>query len=500
MSGRCGTSQCAWCGSGNKSQSCGSKCQCGSGPGHKTPLDAMKNGKRETILYVPVITPANRYDYLATVDADPESPNYGKVVHRLKMHHLDDELHHTGWNACSSCHGDSSKKRSHMIMPSISSSRIYIVDMTSPLEPKIAKKIETSEYKQFDLSTPHTSHCLGSGDIMISCMGNAKDDGKCQFLLLDSNFEVNDVWAPEDINANMNYDFWYQPKFDVMISTEWGHPWAFKSGFNPEHVASGYYGKSLNVFSWKSKKMTQKIDLGDNGLIPLEVRFLHDPNMAEGFVGCALSSTIHRFYMDDDHQWKSEVVITIPPKEVEGWAMKTMPGLITDILISLDDRYLYFCNWLHGDIRQYDITNTRRPRFVGQIFLGGSICKGGNVKVTEDHELSEQPDPVFIGGRKIEAGPQMIQLSLDGKRLFVSNSLFLAWDQQMYPDLVKNGGHILQIDVDNVNGGLSLNRDFFVDFGDEPEGPGLAHEIRYPGGDCTSDIWLAMDQANQARL
>ena len=50
---------------------------------------------------------------------------------------------------------------------------------------------------------------------------------------------------------------------------------------------------------------------------------------------------------------------------------------------------------------------------------------------------------------------------------------------------------LLQIDVDTVNGGLSLNRDFLVDFGLEPRGPALAHEIRYPGGDCTSDIWLS---------
>ena len=32
-----------------------------------------------------------------------------------------------------------------------------------------------------------------------------------------------------------------------------------------------------------------------------------------------------------------------------------MPPLITDILISLDDRFLYFSNWLRGDIAQYDI-------------------------------------------------------------------------------------------------------------------------------------------------
>ena len=45
------------------------------------------------------------------------------------------------------------------------------------------------------------------------------------------------------------------------------------------------------------------------------------------------------------------------------------PGLITDVLLSLDDKYLYFSNWLHGDIRQYDITDTANPKLVGQVCL-----------------------------------------------------------------------------------------------------------------------------------
>lgn len=52
---------------------------------------------------------------------------------------------------------------------------------------------------------------------------------------------------------------------------------------------------------------------------------------------------------------------------------------------------------------------------------------------------------------------------------------------------------LLQIDVDTAEGGLTLNPDFLVDFGDEPDGPVLAHEVRYPGGDCTSDIYLAKE-------
>ena len=82
----------------------------------------------------------------------------------------------------------------------------------------------------------------------------------------------------------------------------------------------------------------------------------------------------------------------------------------------------------------------------------------------------------------------MLQLSLDGRRLYVTSSLFSSWDNQFYPDMAKNGSFLLQIDCDPA-GGMKVNDRFFVDFGREPYGPARAHEMRYPGGDCTSDIW-----------
>jgi selenium-binding protein 1 len=84
----------------------------------------------------------------------------------------------------------------------------------------------------------------------------------------------------------------------------------------------------------------------------------------------------------------------------------------------------------------------------------------------------------------------MLQLSLDGKRLYVTNSLLSAWDNQFYPDLARRGSYMLQVDCDTESGGLSINESFLVDFGQEPAGPARAHEMRYPGGDCTSDIWV----------
>ncbi len=68
-----------------------------------------------------------------------------------------------------------------------------------------------------------------------------------------------------------------------------------------------------------------------------------------------------------DGKWDTKKVIDIPDKKVEGWALPSMPGLITDCLLSLDDRFIFFANWLHGDVRQYDITDRTNPKLVGQV-------------------------------------------------------------------------------------------------------------------------------------
>ena len=68
------------------------------------------------------------------------------------------------------------------------------------------------------------------------------------------------------------YDYWYQPHHNVMISTEWGVPKSLINGLNVEHVAQGHYGTHLNIYDWEKHKLIQKIDLGMDGVMPLEIR------------------------------------------------------------------------------------------------------------------------------------------------------------------------------------------------------------------------------------
>ena len=144
-------------------------------------------------------------------------------------------------------------------------------------------------------------------------------------------------WKKPGHSPSFGYDFWYQPRHKTMISSSWGAPLAFSKGFNPQHVSEGLYGRHLFVYSWPDGELKQTLDLGNTGLIPLEVsqhknlflnllmdrrvecflpdffifnmqiRFLHDPAKDTGFVGCALSSNMVRFFKNPDGSWSHEV-------------------------------------------------------------------------------------------------------------------------------------------------------------------------------------------------
>ena len=444
------------------------------GPGYASPAEAMQ-AEREKLLYTVglyVGTGIEAPDYLATVDVDPESATYSQIIHRLPMPNVGDELHHFGWNACSSCHGDAGKSRRFLVIPGFHSSRIHIVDTEDQRAPRLYKVIEPEEIQEkTNLSAPHTVHCLADGTLMISMLGDAKGNSPGGFLLLDENFDIAGRWEPNPDQVKFNYDFWYQPRHNVMVSSGLAAPNTYYPQFSLEDVAAGLYSQQINVWDWEKRRLAQSIDLGEEGLVPLEVRFHHDPESPHGYVAAALSSNLFHISKKNGG-WQARKVVDMPAVELEGWPFP-IPPLTTDFLISMDDRYLYLANWLHGDVRQYDISSPSQPRLTGQVWCGGVIGKGAALK-----------------DKQLFGGPNMIQLSLDGQRLYVTSSLLSSWDNQFYPDMAKCGSYMIKIDCDTRNGGMKVDENFFVDFGKEPAGPARAHEMRYPGGDCTSDIWL----------
>ena len=421
---------------------------------YASPKDAQ-NAPLEELLYVSCLR-EGAPDSLAVVDAGD-----GRVVHETPMPNVGDELHHFGWNRCSSaCHGPD---RSHLVVPGFRSSRIHIVNVADdPRRPRIEKVIEPQEVAdKTGYTRPHTVHCMPGDNIVISMLGDRDGNGAGGFAVLDAqSFEVKGRWENSGERPPLNYDFWYQPRKNVLASSEFGEPNAYEKGFDPADVEAGRYGRRLHFWDLEERELTQTIDLGDQGLVPLEVRWLHDPEADEGFVGATLSSVIWRFHRSNG-RYSAEPVITTETVEVEGFPFPA-PALITDLLVSMDDRFLYFTSWLHGEVRQYDISDPARPRLTGRLQLGGLLGDGD---------------------RGLSGGPQMIQLSLDGRRLYVTNSLYSTWDDQFYPGL---RSWLLRIDC-APDGGMEIDPDFFVDF--HARGGARAHEVRLQGGDCTTEIF-----------
>jgi selenium-binding protein 1 len=445
------------------------------GPGYSTPAAMRTESEREQTAFVMaprVGMDVDASDFVGVIDVDPESETYCEIIDTVDMPNKGDELHHFGWNTCSSsCHTEG-LNRDHLIVPGQRSSRIHILDAADPRDPEIEHVIEPEEIFEYDLSAPHTVHCVPEGKIVISMLGNADGELPGGFLQLDQDdFSIDGHWEADRGDVEMQYDYWYQPRHGVMLSTEWAAPKTYYPGFDLDDVEAGKYGDSIHVWDWETREYQDTLTFGEEGLIPLEIRMLHNPEATEGYVGAALSSNILRFWETDEGEWDWENVIDIEEREHPDWDMP-VPGLVTDTLISLDDQYLFFSNWLHGDCRMYDISDTGNPRLVDQIWAGGNFG-----------------DRQEIQGTAIRGAPQMLQLSRDGRRLYWTTSLFSSWDNQFYPDIGEQGSLMMKADVYPEEGRMELDEDFLVDFGTAPGGPARAHEIRWPGGDCTSDVW-----------
>ncbi|HET8628232.1 MAG TPA: selenium-binding protein SBP56-related protein [Thermomicrobiales bacterium] len=437
----------------------------GQSVGYASPQEA-RQAPPEDFLYVAALhtgTGVDEPDFLAVVDVNPQSDTYGRITHRTSMPGVGDELHHYGWQVCSSaCHTD--LKRQHLVVPGFRTSNLHIVDVgTDPRRPEIVKVVEGAEVaRKTGLGAPHTVHCMPGEIVVVSMLGDANGDAPGGFAVLDAKtFDVLGRWEEGRDGVQFMYDFWYQPRQNALISSEWAAPKTFQPGFDLADVQAGKYGHSIHFWDLAERRVTQSIDLGEGGLIPLEVRWLHDPAATTGFVGAALSSAIFQWYREGD-RWRTRKVIQVEPREVAGWPFP-VPGLITDLVVSMDDRFLYFSNWLHGDLRQYDISDPANPRLTGQVWLGGVLGR-----------------PPSLAGRDLTGGPQMLQLSMDGRRLYVTNSLYSTWDNQFYPGLKS---WLLKIDC-HPEGGMTVAEDFHVDFG-----AARGHEIHLPGGDCTTEIF-----------
>jgi selenium-binding protein 1 len=381
----------------------------------------------EEFLYVACSYDGNggrRPDFLAVVDAES-----GAIVREAPMPNVGDELHCFGWNRCAP------SRPSHLIVPGFRSSRVHVLDVAEdPRRPRLVRVIEPDELvRATGYTRPHAVHCLPGDEVAISMLGDVEGRGPGGFAVLDAaTFELKGRWEGR------------------------GDPPPDAPGCRASHLH--------HVWDLAQLRLERTDDLGLHGRIPLAVRRLHDREAEEGFVNAALASTVWR-WRGANGSCGVDPVITVDPLELDGWSLP-VPGLIGDVVLSLDDGFLYVSNWLHGDVRRYDVSDPDRPVLTGQVWLGGVLGRPSDA------------------GRALHGGPRALQLSLDGRRLYVTNSLYSSWDERFYPRL---RAWLLRVDCD-PEGGMEVDRGFFVDLHARPDGPARAGEAHLHGGDCTAEV------------
>ncbi len=122
--------------------------------------------------------------------------------------------------------------------------------------------------------------------------------------------------------------------------------------------------------------------------------------------------------------------------------------------------------WGTGEFIQFDVSDPFKPKKVSSIRLGGIVGR------TAHPRNADQP---------LNGGPQMVEVSRDGRRIYFTNSLYTPWDEQFYPDGVR--GWMAKVNV-RPEGGMELDPGFFLQFdGMRP------HQVRLQGGDASSDSY-----------
>src|SRR4029450_1988750 len=143
----------------------------------------------------------------------------------------------------------------------------------------------------------------------------------------------------------------------------------------------------------RSSDLQQVLDLGAEQQMVREPRPAHNPTETYGFAGVVtslkdLSASVWLWYREGnngDGRWKIRKVIEIPaqpaaaekpPPLLQGFG--AVPPFVTDINLSLDDRFLYVSCWGTGELRQYDVSDPFNPVLTGNVPIGGIGNRAGH--------------------------------------------------------------------------------------------------------------------------
>ncbi len=370
-------------------------------------------------------------DKLVTVDVNPNSASYGKVINSLSVGGRN-EAHHSGFT----------DDRNYLWAGGLDTNKIFIFDVhTNPAKPTLHKTITSFTAKSGGVVGPHTMYAL-PGRMMITGLSNNKDHGGRTALVEYTNEGeyITTHWMPTDNNLNgavktgkyadgYGYDVRALPRRNVMLTssfTGWSNYMMDFGKMLKDPEAMKRFGNTVVLWNLHTRQPKKVFDVPG---APLELRCAWDPNHNYCFTSTALTSKIWLIYEDDKGVWKAKEVADIgDPSKIP---------LPVDISIQSNDKMLWVNTFMDGMTRGFDISDPFHPK---QVY-----------------------------SKKIASQVNMVSSSWDGKRLYYTSSLLANWD--------KKGDQNEQFFKSYQWDGKQLTEKFSIDF--IKEKLGRPHQMRF---------------------
>lgn len=373
-------------------------------------------------------------DKLVTVDVNPDSADYGTVVHSVSVGGRN-EAHHSGLT----------DDRRFLWAATLDTNKIFIFDVhTDPAKPVLHKTIDDFVAKTGGIVGPHTTYAL-PGRMLITGLSNNRDHGGRTGMAEYTNGGefITSVWMPTDDNLQgavksgnyadgYGYDARALPRRNVLLTssfTGWNNYMMNLGKLLGDPEAMQRFGNTVVVWDLHARTPKKIIDVPG---APLELRCAWGSQSNYCFTTTALTSKIWLLYEDDAGEWQGKAVADI------GDASKI--PLPVDISISADDKHLWVNTWNDGKVRLFDISDPHNPE---QVF---------------EEQIGEQIN--------------MVSQSWDGERVYFTSSLLANWDKTGSSD----GKDVQYFKLFGWDG-EKLTLDFNLDF--VQMGLGSPHQMRF---------------------
>ena len=239
-------------------------------------------------------------DKMVTVDVNPKSKNYGKVINSLSVGGRN-EAHHS----------DFTDDRQYLWAGGLDTNKIFIFDVhTDPAKPTLQKTITDFVAKSGGIVGPHSTYAL-PGRIIITGLSNNKDHGGRTALVEytnDGNY-IATHWMPTDGDLQgaiktgkyadgYGYDVRVLPNSNVMLTssfTGWSNYMMDFGKMLTDPEAMKRFGNTVVQWDLHTKQPKKIFDIPG---APLEIRCALQTGHNYCFTSTALTSKIWLLYED----------------------------------------------------------------------------------------------------------------------------------------------------------------------------------------------------------